>query len=153
MREAISFSDKSSGLLAMDALHKNFFDAIEELLSAKDSEFHTRYDRFVAKTENIFATEEEWMEEIDFPGLKAHREQHARVLGVLHKIRNRIMNGDLALGREVADRLLPQWFVFHAFTMDTSLATVMQMLDENTYGDPSELSAAPKVAKRIPVHV
>lgn len=130
MHQAILSSDISSGVVAMDALHKNFFDALDELSSAIDSEFRIGYDSFIRKVERTFATEEQWMEEIDFPVLKSHREQHARVLSGLHHIRTRVMDGDLALGHDAVERLLPQWFIFHAFTMDAPLATAMQMFGE-----------------------
>lgn len=66
------------------------------------------------------------MEEIDYPELRAHREQHARVLSALHHVAPHVMNGDLALGREAAE-LLPQWFLFHLASMDTALAFALDL--------------------------
>jgi hemerythrin-like metal-binding protein len=152
MHQAILSSDISSGVLAMDALHKNFFDALEELSSSIDSEFHVGYDKFLRTVERAFATEEKWMEEIDFPALKSHREQHARVLGGLHNIRSRVVEGDLALGHDAVERLLPQWFIFHTFTMDAPLATAMQMFGGQ--GNDAEISspALQKTTERVLEH-
>ena len=151
MHQAILSSDISSGVVAMDALHKTFFDALDELSSAMDREFDTCYDRFIRTVERAFATEEKWMEEIDFPVLKSHREQHARVLGGLHTIRTRVMDGDLALGREAVEKLLPQWFAFHVFTMDAPLATAMQMLGERG-DDVAVAPMSPKPTERALEH-
>lgn len=152
MHQAILSHDISSGVAAMDALHKNFFDALDELSTASDSEFHIGYDRFIRKVERTFSTEEQWMEEIDFPALKSHREQHARVLSGLHHIRSRVMEGDLALGHDAVERLLPQWFIFHAFTMDAPLATAMQMFGEQDIDVEISLPAAQKTMERAVEH-
>lgn len=130
MLQAILSSNISSGVAAMDALHHEIFEALDELSSVKDSEFIGHYDAFVKRMERAFATEDKWMEEIDFPILKSHREQHARVLGGLHGTRTHVVNGDLKLGRKVVEKLLPQWFIFHSWTMDAVLATAMQMIAE-----------------------
>lgn len=67
------------------------------------------------------------MEDSEFPLTRSHREQHARVLGALHRLHRQVMDGDLEPGREAIDNLLPQWFAFHISTMDTALAYTMQM--------------------------
>lgn len=129
MPQAILPSEISTGAPAMDELHRDFLDALIGLSSTPDKEFEARYSAFVAKAERTFSTEEQWMEEIDFPIIKSHREQHARVLGALHHVHSRIMKGDLATGREVIEKLFPQWFIFHMSTMDVTLATALKMTD------------------------
>jgi hemerythrin len=119
--------DISSGVAAMDQLHFEFFEALGELSSTSDTDFAAGYRAFVRQAEHSFATEEDWMEMMDFPILKDHREQHARVLSALHHVYSRIMTGDIKKGREVVDKLLPQWFSFHILTMDKALASAMQM--------------------------
>lgn len=120
-------SDNSSGVPAMDQLHRNLFESLDRLSTSKDSEFTNGYKILVDQVEQVFHKELQWMEEIDFPSLKAHQEQHARVLGALHHVHARVMKGELTLGRKVATNLLPQWFAFHISTMDRSLALAMQM--------------------------
>lgn len=65
------------------------------------------------------------MEEIDYLALKSHREQHARVLGAMHQIHSKVMQGDVSLGRHVVDDLLPQWLALHIDTMDNVLAIAL----------------------------
>jgi hemerythrin len=131
MLQAILPSEMSLGVAAIDELHRDFFDALIDLSSASDSEFGVRYSAFIKQAEHAFSTEEQWMEEIDFPVLKIHREQHARVLAALHNVHLRVMEGDLATGREVAEKLLPQWCVFHMSTMDAELASAMRRAGAN----------------------
>lgn len=106
----------------MDKLHHDLFATLEQLSLVPDAEFGKGYIDMVRKVEYTFRTEEQWMEECDYPGLAAHLEQHARVLGGLHHVHGMIMHGDLCTGRRVVDELLPQWLAFHFSTMDTALA-------------------------------
>lgn len=124
----------SSGVPAMDRLHQQFLSNLNSLKTATDAEFSNRYDAFVANVERAFREEEEWMEEIDFSTLHVHAEQHARVLGALHHVQSCVMSGDIRLGRDLAERLLPQWFAFHVSTLDTTLALEMQ-LSQNERGN------------------
>jgi hemerythrin len=117
----------SSGVPAMDRLHHDLFSALDGLSCCEDHEFGVRYADFVSKAERAFREEEQWMEDIDYPLLGIHLEQHARVLCALHHVHSQVMNGDLALGRKVVEELLPQWLVFHISTMDTPFAIAMQL--------------------------
>ncbi len=112
----------SSGVPAIDRLHQDLFDALNTVTKASDQEFCDEYLAFIKKLEYVFRQEGEWMEEIDFAGIKSHQEQHARVLGALHNTFAQVLNGDLSLGRRVVSVLLPQWLLFHIATMDTALA-------------------------------
>lgn len=116
----------SLGVPAMDDAHKAFLEELSELLNAPDERFAPAFMTLVAKIERDFHEEEALMEDIDYPGLRGHCEQHSRVLGALHHIEPRVMAGDIALGREAIE-LLPQWFLFHLSTMDTALAFALDM--------------------------
>ncbi|WP_084199302.1 bacteriohemerythrin [Noviherbaspirillum autotrophicum] len=118
--------DECLGMPMLDQLHYDLFVTIDTLASAHDHEFDNGFRALVRQMEQAFETEEQWMEEINFQSLKVHREQHARVLGALHNVHCRVMNGELGLGREVVRELLPQWFAFHISTMDATLARSMQ---------------------------
>jgi hemerythrin-like metal-binding protein len=118
--------DVSSGMPAMDKLHHDFFQALDRLSTASDTEFRRLFAKFVAQVEQAFRREDEWMEEVDLPTQQAHREQHARVLGALHNVHMRVDEGNVKLGREVIESLLPQWFSCHITTMDAPLARAMQ---------------------------
>lgn len=131
-------TELSSGTPAMDRLHHDFFNALKEVSSCKDHEFSSRYAAFVGKVEFAFREEEQWMEDIDFPAVHLHQEQHARVLGALHNVHFRVMNGEIQLGREVVEQLLPQWLAFHISTMDTTLALAMQLTQSEAHAGAAE---------------
>ena len=145
MTHTIALKETSSGAAAMDRLHFEFFEALEELSATPDTDFAAGYRAFVCQVERSFASEEEWMETMDFPILKGHREQHARVLGALHHVYGHIMTGDIKGGREVVDTLLPQWFSLHILTMDKILASAMQSAGmhsaQSAYPPPAAYSA------------
>jgi hemerythrin-like metal-binding protein len=116
-----------TGLTAMDDLHHDFCEALGAASSTADREFQVAYQAFVGKAERAFATEEQWMEEIDLPSLKSHREQHAHVLGALHHVHSMVMSGDVSSGRNVLENLLPKWYGGHVSTMDMVLAMSLQV--------------------------
>ena len=118
--------DMSLGVKDMDDAHKEFFEDLTVLLTTPDNDFAPAFMRLIGKVEKDFHEEEELMEEMDYPGLQGHREQHARVLGALHHVAPHVMSGDVGLGREAAE-LLPQWFLFHLSTMDTALALALDL--------------------------
>ncbi len=111
----------------MDALHHDCVEILSRLSTALDLEFRDGYDSLLNKVERIFRTEEQWMEEINFSELKHHREQHASILGSLYQGQAKIMTGNVQAGRDIIEKLLPEWLLFHATTMDTALANEMQM--------------------------
>lgn len=121
-----------SGVPELDQLHRDLFAAMGRLACAADHDFCAGYEDFVSQLELAFRTEEQWMDDIDFPAFKVHQEQHARVLGGLHAIHGSIVGGDIKLGRDVVEKLLPQWFAFHISTMDEALAVAMQLAQSET---------------------
>lgn len=125
--QSFKWSDELSvGVKEMDAAHRIFLDELAELLNTPDDKFCVAFQSMIAKMEQDFKEEEQLMEDIDYPGLAGHCEQHARVLGALHHVAPHVMSGDIALGREAAE-LLPQWFLFHLSTMDTALAFALDL--------------------------
>lgn len=134
MLHATWLPDECPGVLALDRLHHDLYDTLHKLSSACDHEFGNGYCALVRQVEQAFQKEERWMEEMDFQSLKVHREQHARVLGALHNVNFLVMNGELGVGREVVQELLPQWLAFHISTMDATLARSMQTMSARTSG-------------------
>lgn len=114
------------GVPNIDALHQSLVETLAGLNIASDEHFAHQYNILVANLERDFYEEEQQMEEIEFPALHAHREQHARVLSALHHAQGHVMCGDIAAGRDVI-ALLPEWFTFHLSTMDAALAITIQM--------------------------
>lgn len=106
----------------LDAAHRELFDEMLRLGSARDSELRAGFPVLADKLECDFREEEALMETIDYPGIKEHREQHARVLSALHHVDVE----DVAAARECLE-LLPQWFQVHLATMDTALAVGLDL--------------------------
>ena len=129
MSHTIFSSGMSSALPTLETLHEDFLKALAKLSSVSDTEFIAAYEATVRKVEHVFSVEEQWMEMMNFPVLKSHREQHAKVLGGLHSVYSRVLDGDFLLGREVIEKLLPEWLVLHMSTMDRTLAHAMQTAD------------------------
>ena len=91
----------------------------------------------VAHVEHEFYAEEQWMEDVDFPAILPHREQHSRVLSALHHVHPRVMEGDIRVGRQAA-LLLFQWFLNHKTSMDRVLIGAVQMsVSQANRGMPS----------------
>jgi hemerythrin len=124
--------EMSLGAPAMDKAHKAFVEELAQLVNASDHEFGARLSELIARIERDFREEEALMEKIDFPGLKSHREQHARVLSALHHVIPDVMQGDCASARKAIE-LLPQWFLFHLSTMDAVLAVALDLAGIQTY--------------------
>jgi hemerythrin len=118
--------NRMSGVRAMEASHRVLLVEMERAAIVPDAEFADCYAALVASVEHDFASEEQAMEEIDFSGLKIHREQHAKILGGPHHAASKVRGGDIAAGR-VAIELLPKWFEFHICTMDAALAVALQI--------------------------
>ena len=135
--------DMALGVPEVDDAHKIFIDELTSLLNMPDEQFGSVFMLMVARLESDFREEDRLMEDIEYPGLQGHREQHARVLAALHHVMPHVMNGDLSLGREAAE-LLPQWFLFHLSTMDTALAFALDI--EGVDINPSTIRLA---AERI----
>ncbi|MES2538738.1 MAG: hemerythrin domain-containing protein [Pseudomonadota bacterium] len=127
MPQTIWLPEMMTGVVVMDALHRDFLHALAGLSVTADKDFGAGYGTLVTSLERAFATEEMWMEQIAFPALKSHREQHARVLSALHHAHPQVMQGDLSVAQNIVKKLLPQWFAFHVATMDTTLAIAMEI--------------------------
>lgn len=120
-------SEISLGASYMDALHHDLVETLLHLATASDYDFPCSYDMLIVKTESVFRTEEQWMEEIGFPELKHHREQHANILGTLYHGQAQIMCGNIRYARNVIAQLLPEWLLMHASTMDRALANELRL--------------------------
>lgn len=124
--EAINWSaDLALGVAALDDAHKALLEQLGRLSAAPDAQFAAGFVELVALIERDFREEEELMENINFPALHNHREQHARVLGGLHHLDPYAMQGDVGPGRKAIE-LLPQWFLYHLKTADAALAGALE---------------------------
>ncbi len=114
------------GVPEMDDAHKALLEELTRLSNTPDDQFATGYFALIAALEQDFREEEQLMENIDFPALHSHREQHARVLSGLHHVVPDVMQGHIDPGRE-AIALFQQWFLFHLSTMDLALAVDLDL--------------------------
>ena len=119
-------ADMALGVPAMDAAHQEMLGELARLAEAPDERFGAGFGALTAAVERDFSEEEAQMESIAFPGLRNHREQHARVLSALHHADSQVQEGDFASARE-AIALLPQWFIQHQATMDLALALALKV--------------------------
>ena len=110
------------GVDAVDAAHRDLLERMNHFLNGSDSEVAQGMEALVTAMERDFRAEEELMEQIAYPGIRPHMEQHARVLATLH----RIEPGDVAAAL-AALVLLPQWFEVHRATLDTALAVALDL--------------------------
>jgi len=125
--EKLAWSPEMSlGIPMMDDAHKAMIQEMANLMTASDSEFGSSLFSLIAEIERDFCGEEAMMEDINFPALQSHREQHARVLSALHHVVPEVMQGNCASARKVIE-LLPQWFLFHQATMDAALAVALDL--------------------------
>ena len=125
--EKLEWSPQMSlGITSIDSEHHAFVDQMSRLAGLPDEEFGEGLYALISAMEKDFRGEEVTMEEIGFPALQSHREQHARVLSALHHVVPGVMLGDFTSARKAIE-LLPQWFLFHLSTMDTALAVAMDM--------------------------
>lgn len=120
-------SKLSTGTSFLDALHHDCRQTLLLLPYAVDREFKSGYDALICKFERTFRTEERWMEEMDFPELRQHREQHAGILGTLYQGQTQVMAGNLQWGRDIIEKFLPQWLLLHASSMDAALASELAL--------------------------
>jgi hemerythrin len=104
----------------MSQAHARMQAAAARLAVADDTAFPAQLQAFVAEVERDFLTEEAVMESIDYPGLRGHREEHARLLSALHHVDAMAEGGEIAPARE-ALAVLPQWCCTHELEMDQAL--------------------------------
>jgi hemerythrin len=121
------YTAPTTGVFVMDILHHQVDDALQVALTSDDHAFLPHFRALVAALESAFATEESWMEEIDYPAIRSHREQHGRVLSGMHHVHCSVLAGEVDAARKVVACLLPDWLKLHAATLDTALAMYMQV--------------------------
>jgi hemerythrin len=65
---------------------------------------------------------EELMERSGFPAIGEHQGEHARVLGEMARLLERVAKGRTQMARVYVVEQVPGWFTLHARTMDSALA-------------------------------
>lgn len=113
----------------IDDTHKEFVDLLNRMYDAPDDQLLTILDEFIAHTEAHFAQEQRWMEELAFPPLSCHANEHAGVMEITREVRRRTADGDMRFGKVLAQGIA-EWFANHAATMDLMLA---QYIEQHGY--------------------
>jgi len=110
------------GVPAMDRTHREFVDLVNLMAEAGNATFAYLFADLVNHTHAHFANEDVLMRQTGFPASAEHRAEHARVLGELDALRQRLAGGRIVLARAYVLEQLPAWFAQHAVTMDSALA-------------------------------
>ncbi|MBA5603971.1 hemerythrin family protein [Duganella sp. FT3S] len=139
MEEPIWTPDMALGVPLMDDAHQALAQQISALQHMPEAgDFDAGLARLTEALEADFRAEEELMEAINYPAIRSHREQHARVLGTLHSLEG----GDHASRRRAVELLLP-WFHVHLETADTALAAALQVAGVRFDTGPEPTSGRP----------
>jgi hemerythrin len=100
----------------------------QHLALCPDTEVPLVFKDLLDSLEQLFAVEHSLMEQHHFPASRCHIEQHARVLGGLHRTHSQVMCGASHKGRHVGAHLLMHWFELHNQTLDACLAAWLECL-------------------------
>lgn len=136
----IAWSDKLAlGVATMDDTHRGFVELLNALHAAPDERLAERLDAFIAHTITHFEQERVWMQELDFPPMHCHVNEHEGVLNIMREVRGLLDEGKFEVGRVLARELAP-WFENHARGMDAMLAFFLRCSEAGV--DPMQVLAA-----------
>lgn len=113
--------DLQLGYGPIDHIHKEFVVLVDVLLGVPDAEVAAALAAVHVHSSAHFASEEQWMQETDFPARACHADEHAAVLRSMEGVARRVANGDVEAGRNLA-RALADWFPGHTDYLDSALA-------------------------------
>lgn len=114
------------GYEPIDNDHDEFISLLNKLETADNATFPALFQLY-EQTEQHFDRENQLMQQFSFPGVTDHKGEHQRVLGEFKQFKSRVDKGLIAFGRSFVKDRLPQWFGLHVTTMDTALATHINM--------------------------
>ena len=109
---------KTSELIWQDAQHQVLFDILEQIKRpGSDREVLCRLKDY---TEYHFALEEEYMQQLGFPGREAHVQAHNRFREEIIELLAGIDEPN-ALDRDIISTFLTEWLTRHVFGIDKAL--------------------------------
>ena len=117
----------------IDEAHKQFLEQMTQVANAPDELLRAELFTLIGDMEKDFQQEEALMEKINYPDIKPHREQHARVLSSFHQVIPEVLKGEFKSAHHVLD-LLPSWLVLHITTMDKALVLYMGNRQQSAAG-------------------
>ena len=109
----------------MDETHREFIELLNRLAEAPDEKMLAALDEFISHTEEHFAQEQRWMEQMTYPPLTCHVREHDGVIETAHEVRRRVAAGEMRFGLVLA-KAVAEWFANHAGSMDHVLALYMK---------------------------
>lgn len=131
------------GIPEVDKAHRCFLQKLSDIIHQPELNFESRYLSLVSDLEQDFKEEEGIMESIQFYEILPHREQHAKVLEVLHAAIPDVKYGINGSALHVLESL-PKWFLFHLKSMDALFATWFN-LQNSSLALESYLINAPQI--------
>jgi hemerythrin len=120
-----------SELHALDHRYAQLRQHIYCLGVCADADVPAVFTDVLYSLEQLFAFENLLMDAHHFPAARCHVEQHARVLGGLHRAHAQVMRGQLQQGRHAGTRLLMSWFELHNGTLDACLLVWLDSMQPN----------------------
>jgi hemerythrin len=105
--------DLQLGYGSIDRIHEEFVDLVDALIAAPDGGVAAALASVHVHSREHFASEEQWMQENDFPARDCHAKEHAAVLQSMEGVARRVAGADFEAGRHLA-RALADWFPGHA---------------------------------------
>ena len=118
-------------LNALDHRYAHLRQQMRCLELCPDEDVPRIFTEVLDSLERLFAFESQLMDTHHFPAYRCHVEQHARVLGGLHRTHSLIMNGACKQGRHAGTYLLMHWFELHNETLDACLAVWLESTETN----------------------
>lgn len=118
-------------LNALDHHYAQLLQQMRCLESCPDAEVPQMFTNMLDSLERLFTFESQLMETYRFPASRCHVEQHARVLGTLHRTHSQVMRGELGQGRQAGAHLLMHWFELHNGTLDACLMVWLESMQPN----------------------
>jgi hemerythrin len=107
------------GIPVVDKDHQDTVALIETIKTCHDSELVAYMDKVAKHLAEHFAREEALMDECGFFASHCHKEEHQGVLKEAAQIQQAAISGDLESVRNYLTKLIPEWLVQHANSMDT----------------------------------
>jgi len=107
----------------IDNDHDEFISLLNKLESASNADFAVLFQQLYEHTEQHFERENQLMKQFAYPGEGEHKGEHQRVLGEFKQFKTRVDKGIITFGRSFVRDRLPQWFGLHVTTMDSALAS------------------------------
>ena len=119
----ITWSDQLSvGVASIDSQHRKLIDLINDLHAAMASgrgaeTLGRTFNGLVDYTLSHFSYEESLMRQTAFPGLEAHRAEHAKLIDTVQNLRQDWRSGKVAMSVEIM-QFLKDWLSSHIGGMD-----------------------------------